>query len=552
MSGTGNETLSDMTRSLAPVRSRRLGPVVAVVALVASACSVGGDDDAAVPAPPAPPNEQSVVDARPAGVDLPEVTPPDGPPTSACADLGRSPGPDEPPPGAVIVSIDQSLPDLVDDQPPATTYWLEAGTHSFDGEFGQIVPQDGDRFIGAPGAVIDGRGVQRYAFGGTASDVTVSYLTVRGFAPPHNEGVVNHDSGDRWTVEYSTIVDNGGAGLMMGSGNVYRGNCIARNGQYGINAFRCRSYEDSPRTCGGPILDIVLEGNEIDGNNVDDWETQRPGCGCTGGVKFWNVHGAEIIDNWIHHNRGAGLWADNNNAGFLVAGNLIEGNDNEALFFEAGYDALIVGNTIIGNALAKGRRFADRGENFPIGAIYISEAGSDGRLDPTYFPFRVSANRLVDNWGGVVLWENADRYCASPANTHGSYCTELLDPYDPTACSEDEIAKLADVWQCRWRTQNVEVSDNELVIDKDLIGCAGDRRCGVNAIISNFGSFPGWSPFKGEVIQEAIVFEQGNRFVGNRYVGDWSFAVGEPGGWIDWDDWQAAPYGQDAGSTLDP
>ena len=27
------------------------------------------------------------------------------------------------------------------------------------------------------------------------------------------------------------------------------------------------------------------------------------------------------------------------------------------------------------------------------------------------------------NWSGVVLWENADRFCGSPNNTSTGYCT---------------------------------------------------------------------------------------------------------------------------------
>ena len=37
--------------------------------------------------------------------------------------------------------------------------------------------------------------MNRYAFTGEAANVTVRHLTVLGFVPPVNEGVVNHDSG---------------------------------------------------------------------------------------------------------------------------------------------------------------------------------------------------------------------------------------------------------------------------------------------------------------------------------------------------------------------
>ena len=139
-----------------------------------------------------------------------------------------------------------------------------------------------------------------------------------------NQGVVNHDSGPRWVIEGNVIEENDGAGMMAGVGQQVIGNCLRNNGQYGINAYRS-----------GGLADLVIEGNEISGNNTDDWETQLPGCGCTGGAKFWAVNGADIRDNWVHHNHGAGLWADTNNNDFIVEGNLIEDNEAEGAVLRA-------------------------------------------------------------------------------------------------------------------------------------------------------------------------------------------------------------------------
>ena len=79
----------------------------------------------------------------------------------------------------------------------------------------------GDTFIGAPGAILDGQHANRYAFGGDAADVTIKFLTVQNFGSAgdnNNEGVVNHDSAEGWTVDSSTIQKNAGAGVMLGSG----------------------------------------------------------------------------------------------------------------------------------------------------------------------------------------------------------------------------------------------------------------------------------------------------------------------------------------------
>ena len=61
----------------------------------------------------------------------------------------------------------------------------------------------GDKFIGAPGAVLDGGHENRYAFWDKARDVTIKFLTVQNFGSRgdnNNEGVVNHDSASGWTV----------------------------------------------------------------------------------------------------------------------------------------------------------------------------------------------------------------------------------------------------------------------------------------------------------------------------------------------------------------
>src|SRR5699024_1860588 len=129
-----------------------------------------------------------------------------------------------------------------------------------------------------------------------------------------------HDSGQSWKIRYNTIRANAGAGVMLGSGSVLQYNCLRGNGQYGFSAY----HPDGVRN-------VRLEHNEIVGNNTDDWESKRPGCGCTGGGEFWATRGARIADNWIHDNHGPGLWADTNNTEFLIAHNYVSDNEGEGL-----------------------------------------------------------------------------------------------------------------------------------------------------------------------------------------------------------------------------
>lgn len=275
--------------------------------------------------------------------------------------------------------------------------------------------------------MLDGRKTNQYAFGGTARDVSIRYLTVQGFVAPRDEGVVNHDSADGWVIEHATIQRNSGAGLMAGARQQVRASCLRDNGQYGVNAYKGN----------GRISGLVLEGNEIVGNNTDDWERKRSGCGCTGGVKFWAVDGADIRGNWVHDNRGTGLWADTNNNDFLIEDNVLEANDGAALIYETSYNAVIRKNTIRRNNWVEGRKYADRGDNFPFATLYLSESGGEPRVRARTDRIEVYRNLLEDNWSGITLWENADRFCNSPANTSSGDCTLLVKDIDRCARPHD-------------------------------------------------------------------------------------------------------------------
>ncbi|QKW03131.1 right-handed parallel beta-helix repeat-containing protein [Streptomyces sp. NA02536] len=454
-----------------------------------------------------------------------------------CAEPGA--GPSGAPAGAVTVdpSVTGDLAAKTRNSPPHTTFWLRPGTHRLAADrYAQVVPKTGNVYLGAPGAVLDGRKTNQYAFGGTARDVTLRHLTVQGFVAPHDEGVVNHDSADGWVIEHSTIQNNSGAGLMAGARQRVRANCLRANGQYGMNAYKA----------GGPLRDLVVEGNEITGNNTDDWERKRPGCGCTGGVKFWSVDGADIRGNWVHDNRGAGLWADTNNNDFRIEENVLEANDGAALIYETSYNAVVRENTIRRNNWVEGRKSADRGDSFPFATVYVSESGGEPRIPARTDRIEIHRNVLEDNWSGITLWENADRFCNSPANTSSGDCTLLVK--DTGRCTRPAIATAPLYADCRWRTQRVDIHDNRFVLDKSVVDCA--VKCDRMAVLANYGTYPDWSPYQGERVAEAITLEQHNRWHDNVYIGPWKFVAHDPSRVLDSAQWQGAPYRQDAGSTF--
>jgi parallel beta-helix repeat protein len=489
------------------------------------------------------PASAATIAVRSPGADMP-VGSPAKPPAKICGNEALLSGPASPPDGAITVPAGDNSG--VEFGTEGATYWFAPGVHTLGSDqYAQIIPGDGASFIGAPGAVLDGQRKNRYAFTQHAKDVTIRYLTIQGFGKRKtniDEGVVNHDAGDGWTIQYNTIRDNAGAGVFLGSRNQLDSNCITSNGQYGFSMYK------PARKHGSAILDIALTNNEISYNNADDIETVTGGCGCTGGGKFWDVRGAVVKGNWVHHNKSVGLWADTDDIGFQFLGNYISDNDAEGIFYEISYNALIRNNTFLRNGWVKGKEFADG--DFPVGAIYLSESGGDARAFPRFSTLEIAGNYFEDNWGGVILWENADRFCNSPANTSSGYCTKGGAATMGT-CVQGTIENEPYYSDCRWKTQNVWVHGNEFHHDPSAIpDCAGSASCGQQGIFSNYGTYPKWSPYKGTVISQAITFDQNNRFQDNAYFGTWGFTAYDPSRKLTREEWQAAPYNQDAGSTF--
>jgi len=463
-------------------------------------------------------------------------------PTKVCGRAALLNGPSSPPAGSMTVTPAQNLPDVVAATPANTTFWLAPGTYTFGPhQYAQVIPKNGDRFIGAPGAVINGHHENDYAFAQTAIGVTIEYLTIENFGTwggNNNQGVVNHDSGVGWVVKDNTIKRNAGAGVMIGSHDVVEDNCLTQNQQYGFNAY-------SPDGVSG----VVLQGNEISYNDTYGYDTTSGyDCGCAGGGKFWETVGATVTGNYVHDNQDPGLWVDTDNAGFNITGNYIAHNSAEGLIYEISYNAFIADNTFVDNGWAKG---VNKGLKFPTTAIYISESGSDPRVQTPYDSvFQITGNDFINNWGGVIMWENANRACGV---SNDDACT-LVQPavYTLKSCrshiANSTPARHPDYFDnCRWKTQNVMVSHNVFSLNPGRVPhCTAGNGCGYNGIFSEYGSSP---PFAGTAVESHITFDQHNRFFDNTYIGPWNFMVQQLGSSASWNTWRRAPYRQDAGSS---
>ena len=437
---------------------------------------------------------------------------------------------------------------------PNTTYWLAPGTHTLgNGQYDQFQPANGDVYEGAPGAVINGKNVNDYAFVSTATNVTIEYLTIENFVAPQSEGVVNQNSAANWTIQDDTIENNpDGAGAMLGTNNVLTHDCLTKNGQYGFQSY----------STAGPHT-VTVTDNEISYNDTKNYTATTTGCGCTGGAKFWETTGATITGNYVHDNESVGIWADTDNSGFDISDNYFADNYAEGIIYEISYNAQIDDNTFVGNAVGVG----PTNPGFPEPAVYISESGSDPRVAGPYgTAFDISGNVFTNNWSGVVLWENSNRYCGSTANTSTGTCT-LVTPstYTASSCSANVLTSTPvgspDYYDgCRWKTQNVDVTDNTFSFSPADLGsaCIAANGCGFNGLFSEYGTYP---PYLDWIVPNDISNNQNNHFADNRYTGPWNFMAFSQGSVVSWEQWSSGiadanasgdPFGaQDAGSTYD-
>ena len=589
------------------------------------------------------------------------VTAPTSPPagTQLCsggADSSALAGPSSAPAGAVTIPAgNNSGVTFSYELSPSKTYYLASGTHTLgSSQFSQFQPQNGDTFIGAPGAILNGEGINESAFDGTSTGVTIEHLTIENFIAPNGQMVVNHDGGAGWTIEYNTIANNGGAGVGIGSSDVVSHNCLAANDEYGFSSF-------------GGASNVTLTGNEISKNdtngtydqgaylksysvtgNVATIDTKAPvnlhpggriilgatggctfswctnlsdsalngtwtiaavhssteftfdvttgnvattsdptgtiadpqvTCGCSGGGKFWDTAGGTVTNNWVHDNGFVGIWADTDNSGFNISGNYIANNWAEGIMYEVSYNASITDNGFVDNAWGQGPSPALGG--FPDPGIYISESGSDSRVSGAYgASFSISSNAFVDNWGGVAIYENSNRACGI---TNDAYCT-LVGPstYTLSSCASNipngKTTNTPDyVDNCRWKAQNISVSNNLFDFTPGDIGadCVSSNMCGYNGLFSEPGTTPssthngGWPsgasyPYGGYTVSNNISNHQNNLFANNEYCAgggaSWQFVGFAQGNTLNQSQWTSGEAnaaasgdtfnGQDSGSTF--
>jgi hypothetical protein len=238
-----------------------------------------------------------------------------------------------------------------------------------------------------------------YAFNGTpqgvGSNVTIRGLVIEKYATPAQYGAVGRTfMGTGWVVRDNEIRYNHGLGLHTGNSIVVAKNNLHHNGQLGL---------------GGAGRDQRVDSNTVAYNNTagfaPGWEA--------GGFK-WAAGVANSIarGNFVHHNKGIGMWCDGYCDAVTYTGNRIEDNDWDGIQYEISYRVTITNNVIARNGLLQPN--ADEGAG-----IMISNSGGTGS--------EVSGNTLVGNKNGIILLQ-ADR----GSGPQGPYVTQNVSVHDNT------------------------------------------------------------------------------------------------------------------------
>jgi len=450
-----------------------------------------------------------------------------------------------------------------DNSNPKTTYWFAPGTHTNL----SIQTADGDTYIGAPGAIINGGNEIQYAFVGQYNDiadqhVTIKYLTIEDFKSNQGGGAVNGNGNNGWTEQYNLMEYNSpGAAMMLGGNNVVTGNCLTKNGEYGFNgySFTDENYE---HTFTGGALNITFTGNDVSYNNI-----QKTSSGVEGGGKFWQNGNVTVTGNYFHDNIDSpGVWMDTDNAGFLVKDNYFSNNGGEGLMYEISYNADIIGNTFVDNGIATG----PKNPGFPTGAIYISESGGNSTVPSDYAgELNIQDNVFSDNWGGVVLYQNSNRHVGDGQDPGtltppgGVDIFPWINTDGPNNCPANlaETSPIDYHSLCQWRTQNVIIRNNKFSFNPSdpVYGgkCTQANSCGQNGLFSPYSSTAAYPAY---TVDNLISNSQNNHFTNNTYLGPWSFVYFNQGEVATWSQWTSGitnvnytgyHFGaQDVGSTF--
>jgi parallel beta-helix repeat protein len=205
-------------------------------------------------------------------------------------------------------------------------------------------------------------------------------------------------AGFGWRILRNEVRLNHGAGLGFADAATVTSNFIHHQGQLGFGAWGVGS---------------VVSNNEISYNGGAgysfEWEA--------GGSKSWQTDRHTLTHNYVHDNRGPGLWTDGGNKDTHYEYNEVTDNWGAGIQHEISYDATIRHNEISGN----GRRH--KGWAWEAG-IQIQSSGGTRLIE-------IASNVVKDNANGITLIDSGKRAGERPA-PHGPHVVQNVWVHDNT------------------------------------------------------------------------------------------------------------------------
>jgi len=229
----------------------------------------------------------------------------------------------------------------------------------------------------------------------TVDHVTVANLVIEQAANEAQVGAIESrhvfgagPNGSGWRILHNNVRLNHGAGIGFAGASVVAGNFIHDQGQLGFAAYGTGS---------------VVTSNEISLNGTAGYSSKWE----AGGSKSWLTRHETLTHNYVHDNRGPGLWDDGGNIDTTYAYNLIVNNWGAGIQHEISYDATIANNQITGNGFRLHNGWAwDAG-------IQIQSSGGTKLID-------IVNNAVVNNYNGITLVDSGGRASSRPA-PHGPH-----------------------------------------------------------------------------------------------------------------------------------
>jgi hypothetical protein len=247
-------------------------------------------------------------------------------------------------------------------------------------------------------------------YGDLAGDVSVEYLNIA-----HDLHVTTGTiyTGAGWTISHNDIHDGYstpgfGVAIYGGSQGTIEYNCLSRMGDYGVNIFGS---------------DDRFDYNEVYESNY----RPDPGCGCSGGGKWWGTLNADIVDNAFIGDspaKGSPIWLDDGNSGTLIAGNYFYKSYSSAIIAETGFDLDVTGNLFEDGGWGSGSGGC---ANNCDGAVNVNSTGGFDVPGSRYEnQVRIAQNTFVNNWEGLDVWQAGSRSCENSGEgwpNDSSYCS---------------------------------------------------------------------------------------------------------------------------------